>query len=41
MYKEIGENIHATVHRKIKVLTDKHSSELTSKEIDYVTNFEY
>ena len=41
MYKEIGESIHATVHRKIKALTDKHSSELTSKEIDYLTNFEY
>ena len=40
-YKEIGENIIATVHRKIKALTDKHSSELTSKEIDYLTNFEY
>ena len=40
-YKEIGENIDATVHRKIKALTDKHSSELTSKEIDYLTNFEY
>ena len=36
-YKEIGENIDATVHRKIKALTDKHSSELTSKEIDYLT----
>ena len=40
-YKEIGENIDATVHRKIKALTEKHSSELTSKEIDYLTNFEY
>ena len=40
-YKEIGENIDATVHRKTKALIDKHSFELTSKEIDYLTNFEY
>ena len=33
-YKEIGEIIDATVHHKIKALTEKHSSELTSKEID-------
>ena len=40
-YKEFGENIDVTVHRKIKALTEKHSSELTSEEIDYLTHSEY
>ena len=33
-YKENGENIDTTVLHKIKALTEKHLSELTSKEID-------
>ena len=40
-YKEIEKNIDAIVHHKIKALAEKHLSELTSIEIDYLTNFEY
>ena len=40
-YKELDKNIDSSIMNKIKKLTKEHETELTKKEIKYLTDFKY